>query len=157
MLIGMNDGSYTGYYRSLVETQNRGVLWNGQRPRELYDLWNNIGFIDDPNGAQFRKRLNDQVRFSAFGSADIGDHAVSVGVEYEQYAQRRYDLAPVGLWTRGRALANSHLVWVDTVAVGSYNVPGSTLPFVLSDRIGSGVHHFRPQLAHRAWFGPQRR
>ncbi|TXI82525.1 MAG: hypothetical protein E6Q44_01530 [Flavobacteriales bacterium] len=139
MLIGIDDPSYTGYYRNLVETQNRGVLWNGQRPRTLYDLWNNIGFIDDPDGAEFRKRLNDQVRFSAFGSADIGDHAVAVGVEYEQYAQRRYDLSPVGLWGRGRNLANSHLVWVDTVAVGTVYLPGSTLPFVLSDRIGSGV------------------
>lgn len=137
-LVGFDDPSYLGYYRNLVETQNRGALWNGQRPRVIYDMWNSIGFIDDPNGAEFRKRLNDQIRFSAFGSADIGDHAVSLGVEYEQYAQRRYDLAPVGLWTRARGLANSHLVWLDTVPVATVNLPGSTLPFVLSDRQGLG-------------------
>lgn len=133
-LIGGDDPSYVGYYRNLVETQNRGVLWNGQQPRSLYDLWNNFG---DVNGT-FSKRLNDQIRFSAFGSADIGDHAVSVGVEYEQFAQRRYDLAPVGMWTRARGLVNSHLVWLDTVPVGTINLPGSTLPFVLSDRQGLG-------------------
>lgn len=139
LLIGIPSGNYTGYYRNLVETQNRGALWNGQRPRVVYDLWNSIGFIDAPGDAEFRKRLNDQIRFSAFGSADIGDHAVSIGVEYEQYTQRRYDLAPVGLWTRARGLANSHLVWVDTVSVGTINLPGSTLPFSLSDRQGLGL------------------
>lgn len=134
---GVQDPSYIGYYRTRVEAQNRGALWNGQRPRTLYDLWNNMGFIDNPAGAEYSKRLNDQVRFSAFGSADVGNHAVAVGVEYEQYTQRRYDLAPVGLWSRARDLTNDHLVW-DTVAVGRYEIPGHTLPYVLSDRIGSG-------------------
>ncbi len=91
------------------ETTARGVIWNGARPRSLYDIWNNIGFIDDPGGAEYRKRQNDQIRLTAMGSADINQHAIMLGVEYEQLTQRRYDLAPVSLWTRARQLANFHI------------------------------------------------
>jgi hypothetical protein len=139
LLIGIPGDNYIGYYRNLVETQTRGALWNGQRPRVVYDMWNSPGFIDNPDGAEFSKRLNDQIRFSAYGSADIGDHAVSLGVEYEQLAQRRYELVPTGLWLRGRGLVNSHIRWVDTVSVGTVNLPGSTLPFSLSARAANLV------------------
>ena len=40
-------------------------------------------------------------------SADIGDHA-PVGVEFEQRMDRYFGVAPVGLWTLMRQLANSH-------------------------------------------------
>ncbi len=130
-----SDPNYVGFYQNFQETVQRGVLWNGMRPASLYDLWNNIGFIDDPNGAQFRRRQNDQVRFTAAGSADIGQHAISVGVEYEQLSQRRYDLAPVGLWTRARQLANFHIQeWQDTLPTSIVQVPGSPFPFYFYSR-----------------------
>ncbi len=131
---GPGDPNYVGYYRNFVETQNRGALWNGDRPRQIYNLWNSIGYIDDPNGAEYRKRANDQLRFTAYGSADIGAHAVSLGVEYEQLTQRRYDLAPIGLWTRARNLANFHLgEWQQDTPTGTVYLPG-TFPFVLYSR-----------------------
>jgi len=143
LLFGIPNPNYVGFRRNLVESQNRGVLWNGQRPRVIYNLWNSIGFIDAPNDAEFRKRLNDQVRFSAFGSADIGNHAVALGVEYEQLSQRRYNLAPVGLWTRGRGMVNTHLVWdydnPTQIIDGGYNgLPDATFPYALTRRISSG-------------------
>ncbi|MDX9750494.1 MAG: carboxypeptidase regulatory-like domain-containing protein, partial [Flavobacteriales bacterium] len=114
-LLGFGSAGYVGYYRNFEETTARGALWNGMSPPSLYNLWNNIGLLTDPNGALYRKRQNDQVRFTAMGSADLGNHAVQVGVEYEQLTQRRYDLAPVGLWTRARDLANFHIRhWQDT-------------------------------------------
>lgn len=129
---GLTD--YVGYYQNFEETRARGVIWNGDRPRGLYDMWNNIGFIDDPDGAEYRKRQNDQIRFTAIGSADISSHAISVGVEYEQLAQRRYDLAPVGLWTRARQLANSHIQeWQDTAVTNVVQVPGA-FPFYFYSR-----------------------
>ena len=134
------DPNYVGYYKDRIETQGNGVLWNGDRPQSLYNIWNNIGFIDVPNASEYQKRRNDQLRFSATGSADVGSHAVSLGVEYEQLTQRRYDLAPVGLWTRARLLTNSHLAEFDNgpdaTPIGQYYVPGNpTLPFFLYDRI----------------------
>ncbi|MCB0763917.1 MAG: hypothetical protein KDB84_04370, partial [Flavobacteriales bacterium] len=129
-----SDPNYVGFYQNFAETQSRGVIWNGLRPRGLYDIWNNIGFIDDPDGAEYRKRQNDQIRFTAFGSADINQHAVSVGVEYEQLTQRRYDLAPIGLWTRARALGNAHILeWQDTAVTNIVQIPNS-LPFYFYSR-----------------------
>ncbi|MBK7298685.1 MAG: hypothetical protein IPI91_19545 [Flavobacteriales bacterium] len=138
------DPNYVGYYNNFAETQGRGVIWNGLRPRDLYGLWNNIGFVDDPNGAEFRKRQSDQIRFTALGSADIGDHAVSVGVEYEQLTQRRYDLAPIGLWTRARALANFHTSEYETeTPTAIFQIPFSPLPFyVFSPLVGSDQRNF---------------
>jgi len=130
-----SDPSYVGFYENFQETTARGVLWNGVRPASLYDTWNNIGFIDDPFGAEYRKRQNDQIRFTAAGSADIGSHAIQVGVEYEQLTQRRYDLAPVGLWTRARQLANFHIQeWQDTAITNIVQLPGSSFPFYFYSR-----------------------
>ncbi|MFN3875136.1 MAG: hypothetical protein ACK4L7_04400, partial [Flavobacteriales bacterium] len=134
----VSGGGYLGYYQDIFETQRRGVLWNGQRPASLYDMWNNPGFIDDPNGSEFRKRLNEQVRFTAMGSADINQHAVQIGVEYEQLTQRRYDLAPVGLWTRARQLANFHLqnfVGDSLPPSAIVELPNSPFPFHYYQRL----------------------
>ena len=129
------DPNYIGFYQNFQELTARGALLNGDRPRSLYDLYNNIGFIDDPNGAEYRKRQNDQIRFTAMGSADIGQHAVQVGVEYEQLTQRRYDLAPIGLWTRARQLANFHIrEWQDTAVSNIVQLPGSPYPLYFYSR-----------------------
>ncbi|MCU0318611.1 MAG: carboxypeptidase-like regulatory domain-containing protein [Flavobacteriales bacterium] len=126
---------YIGYYENFDETQARGALWNGQRPRSLYDLYNNIGFIDNPDGAEFSRRQNDQIRFTAAGSADIGSHAVQVGFEYEQLTQRRYDLAPIGLWTRARQLANFHLrEFDDTTPLDTFEFNNGTFNLIQFDR-----------------------
>jgi hypothetical protein len=130
-------GDYIGYYENFDETQARGAIWNGQRPRSLYGLWNNPGFIDNPDGAEFSKRQNDQIRFTAAGSADIGSHAVQLGFEYEQLTQRRYDLVPVGLWTRARQLANFHIrEWDDSIPTGIGSLPGGgTFDLYFYDRL----------------------
>ncbi|MBK7383336.1 MAG: carboxypeptidase-like regulatory domain-containing protein [Flavobacteriales bacterium] len=149
---------YLGYYQDFTETQRRGVLWNGDRPAALYNMWNNMGFIDDPDGAEFRKRRNDQIRFTALGSADIGQHAVSVGVEYEQLTQRRYDLAPIGLWTRARGLTNFHLRnWTpDSLPPQSIiEIPGSNFPFHIYDRlVGNDQTFFDRNLRSRLGLNP---
>jgi outer membrane receptor protein involved in Fe transport len=125
---------YVGYYQNFEETRARGVIWNGDLPRSLYDMWNNVGHLDIPNEAEYRKRQNDQIRFTAMGSADISSHAISVGVEYEQLTQRRYDLAPIGLWTRARQLANAHInEWQDTLVTSIIQLPGS-FPFYMYSR-----------------------
>lgn len=129
------DPNYVGFFENFQETTSRGVLWNGVRPPNLYNIYNNIGFIDDPNGAEFRKRHNDQVRFTASGSADIGQHAVMIGVEYEQLTQRRYDLVPTALWTRARQLTNAHIQqWQDTAETNIIQLPGSSFPFYFYSR-----------------------
>ena len=105
----------------------------GQSPAGIYGAWNNVGLL---NG-QYQEFQSEQVRFSAVGSADVGEHAISVGVEYEQLTSRSYSLAPIGLWTRARQLANFHLAELDNEFLSSASVtsPLGTFPFYTYDRL----------------------
>jgi hypothetical protein len=94
-----------GPYESLLEVQNGNALLNGQIPSSTYGLYNYIG---TQSGSYYTSN-NTQFRVSAAGSADIGDHAIQMGFEYEQRKDAFFSLAPTGLWTLGRLLTNSHI------------------------------------------------
>lgn len=128
---------------------------NGERPKNVYGLWNNIGFIDDPNGGEFRRDRTEQFRVTAVGSADVSQHALSVGVEYEQLTSRGYSLSPVGLWTRARELANFHTRELNNLnadgeldlSLAQISYPFGTVPFYTFDRlVGNGQPYFDRQL-----------
>lgn len=85
------------------------ALRNGDNPTETYNLWNYIGTQSN----QYGKQSNGQFRVSGSGSADIGDHSVQLGFEYEQRKDAGYYVSPVGLWTLARQTANSHLEKID--------------------------------------------
>jgi hypothetical protein len=110
------------FYQDFNAVQQGGGLLNGQLPQSVYNLWNNAGVLSN----QYSKYQSDQVRVSATGAADIGKHAVSIGVEYEQLTQRSYNISPVGLWGRARALANFHIRELDysdsTIVAGDNGV-----------------------------------
>ncbi|HEY0976706.1 MAG TPA: TonB-dependent receptor [Flavobacteriales bacterium] len=98
-------GNTAPFYSTLGDIQLNNGLLNGELPSNVYGLFNNIGTL----GNSYNRFQSQQIRVAATGSADIGKHAVSLGVEYEQLTQRSYALAPVALWTRGRLLTNQHL------------------------------------------------
>jgi hypothetical protein len=91
-------------YENVTQLLDGGALLNGMRPTDVYGLWRNVGYAY--NGSN--RSDNSQFRITAVGSADIGDHAISVGFEFEQRTDRYFGVAPVGLWTLMRQLANSH-------------------------------------------------
>ena len=93
-----------GNYENTTQLLDGNALLNGMRPQNVYGLWDNIGY--GYNGSNQSDQT--QFRITAVGSADIGDHAISVGVEFEQRTDRYFGVAPVGLWTLMRQLANSH-------------------------------------------------
>ncbi len=106
------DYVYANYNGQIVngnDIQSSLGLLNGDRPSNVYSLWLNTGrqypsyFIDDKT--QFRV-------FTSF-SADIKEHAIQVGFEFEQRSERAYSLGAAGLWTRMRQLANNHLTQLD--------------------------------------------
>lgn len=98
-----------GYYEDFGQIRNGGGLLNGERPVDVYGLWRNIGY--QYNGSS--KNEQTQFRITAMGSADIGDHAVAIGFEYEQRVDRAFNVNPVGLWTQMRLLTNSHTQELD--------------------------------------------
>ncbi len=132
-----NLGGLGGIFtQNFVETTSRGVIWNGENPRNLYDMWQNSGHVNFANEAEYRQRRNDQIRMTAAGSADINQHAIQIGVEYEQLTQRRYDLNPVGLWTRARQFANFHIQeWQNPDSVPPTSILPGPIPFFFYDRL----------------------
>jgi hypothetical protein len=105
-------------------------LITGRPRRTCTGFGNNIGELDN----QYFKRQTDQARVAATGSADIGQHAVSVGIEYEQISDRRYNMAPVGLWTRARQLTTSHIEELDK-SDSTVTYFFGTLPFITYQRL----------------------
>ena len=94
-----------GNVTSLSQIQQAGALRNGDRPvnpTTVYSLWFN-------SGREYNEYLlqdQNQYRISAMGSADIKNHAIMLGLEYEQRSDRVYQILPVQLWTAMRQYAN---------------------------------------------------
>ncbi|MFT3884005.1 MAG: carboxypeptidase regulatory-like domain-containing protein [Flavobacteriales bacterium] len=111
------------FYRDNNSILQYNGLLNGMQPASVYGMWNNMGVLSNA----YQRSQAEQIRVSATGSADIGKHAVSLGLEYEQLTRRAYSLAPVGLWTIGRQLMNRHLRELDvdhpTVTPGVNGIP----------------------------------
>ena len=151
-----NLGGQGIFTQNFEETVARGVIWNGASPRSLYGMWNNIGQVDFAQEYEFRKRLNDQIRMTAAGSADIGQHAIQLGIEYEQLTQRRFDLSPSELWTRARLLTNFHIQeFQNPDSVPPTQILPGPIPFFFYDRlIGSDQRNFDRNLREALGLDP---
>jgi hypothetical protein len=88
-------------------------LRNGDMPQSIYSLWNNLGVQNNGYGVS----NNGQFRVSGMGSADIGDHALQIGFEFEQRKDAGYSVAPINLWQLARLSANSHIEKLDNQSV----------------------------------------
>lgn len=96
---------YFGTVERMDNVATANGIRNGDRPNGIYDL-----FL--PTGRQFNGYTitnNTQLRFATSFSADFKNHAIMVGVEYDQRNQSGYTVNPIGLWERMRLLVNSHL------------------------------------------------
>ena len=91
-------------YENLTQILDGGGLLNGNIPQDVYGVWRNLG--RSYNGSN--QSDNSQFRITFVTSADIGDHAISLGAEFEQRTDRYFGVSPVGLWGLMRQLANSH-------------------------------------------------
>jgi outer membrane receptor protein involved in Fe transport len=98
-----------GYWLNYNQVQLYGGLLNGQSPDAVYTMWGNIGA--QYNGYQVTD--NSQVGLSANLSADIGNHAIEFGLQYEQRTSRAYGYGPVGLWSIMRLYTNAHINELD--------------------------------------------
>lgn len=106
------DGQPVGNYENLFQIQQGNALRNGDSPQSVYNIWSNIG---SPFNGFFRGET-DQFRFTGSGSANIGDHSLSLGFEAEQRVDRGWgsgDAGPVGIWQTARQLMNFHITELD--------------------------------------------
>eukprot|EP01012_Entosiphon_sulcatum_P018902 TRINITY_DN23714_c0_g1_i1.p1 TRINITY_DN23714_c0_g1~~TRINITY_DN23714_c0_g1_i1.p1 ORF type:complete len:838 (-),score=88.87 TRINITY_DN23714_c0_g1_i1:293-2464(-) len=96
---------YFGTMPTINSVQNANGLVNGDRPNSIYSLYFPTGRQADGYGFT----NSTQLRFASSFSADFKNHAIMVGVEYDQRNQSGYTINPIGLWERMRLLVNSHL------------------------------------------------
>ena len=96
--------------------QANGGYLNGTIPGNIYGLWEMPGKpYDGPDTRYFGYSTYDvsQVRVTASGSADVKDHEITVGFEFEQRTDRNFQVQPTALWTKARQLMNSHITQLD--------------------------------------------
>lgn len=100
--------------------QSGGGLVNGdgleQRSRSVYGMWIYNNDVTGARGSRtdnYQEQVTNQIRVTAQGSADLKNHAIMVGFEYEQRIDRAYAISPRGLWTVARLRANSHVAELD--------------------------------------------
>ncbi len=122
------------YLRRFENIQTNGGLVNGDlafQPKNVYNIWNNHAL----EFGSYQLSNTSQFRMTAMGSADIKNHAISIGFEYEQRVDRGYSANPVGLWRIGNLRVNSHLANLDTDNP-TYDF-STTIPTVNYDRLNS--------------------
>jgi outer membrane receptor protein involved in Fe transport len=110
-----------GVIRTANDLGELGLL-NGQGPRNVYSLYYNYG---DQYGS-YGKQQAEQFSIRANGSADIKNHAIQFGFEYEKRTDRSWFVAPNSLWGLARQLTNFHILELDLAnpqfnALGTYD------------------------------------
>lgn len=101
------DGS--GNFGSLDYVAGFGGLRNGDQPQSIYSLWAATG---NQYGSYGYSNTN-QFRIASSFNADVKNHALTLGVEYDQRDARGYSVAAQALWGKARQLTNSHTTELD--------------------------------------------
>ena len=114
--------NYTSEYYNLSPTEpqtesqiEQGLGYvNGTRSNSLivYGLWHNTG--RKFNG--FYNMDNSQFRVSGNFSADIKNHAIKAGFEWEKRDDRYWAISPIGLWKLAKQLTNQQITQLDTTS-----------------------------------------
>lgn len=89
---------------------SNGGLRNGDNPNSVYNLFTNFG----TNQTFYRNQITNTFRIASSFNADVKDHAIQVGLEFDQRTVNFYFLNASALWTKMRQLANSHAEQLDT-------------------------------------------
>ncbi len=126
-----------GYWLNANQVQLYGGLLNGQTVPNVYTMWQGLGV--PYNG--YSVVDNSQIAISANASADIGNHAIEFGLQYEQRDNSFYGYSPVGLWTFMRQLANSHIIELDKSNPHLVMVDGVFQDTINYDRLYSFTDH----------------
>jgi len=107
----------TGEPNTLTDIQTGLGLLNGDRPKSPYNLWYNTG--RQYNG--YHNVDQSQLRFNGSFSADVKNHALQLGFEYEKRDDRSWQLHPITLWNEMRLNANKHLTQLNLADSSLYS------------------------------------
>ena len=95
--------------------QGKGLL-NGRNPERVYSLWSNVGTQTGfTSKAEYK-----QLAVKMHAAADVGDHEISFGFEYEQRKDSYWGMYADYSWDIMRLLANKHILELDSVPIYKY-------------------------------------
>ncbi|MCE3225940.1 MAG: TonB-dependent receptor [Bacteroidetes bacterium] len=105
----VNNAPSTDFVSMDYIAANNG-LRNGDQPQNIYNLYNNFG----TSTLFYRKDILEQFRIATSFNADIKNHALTFGLEFDRQNFSRYLVqnAPA-LWNRMRGLTDFHLKSLD--------------------------------------------
>ena len=113
----VNDGVIQNQTNNLQNIQQGGGLINGQNPNNVHGLWTNVGAMPSLGynnvNANYIKQLNSQFRLTANSTFNIKDHALIVGVEFEQRVDRGFGVNANQIWEQMRLLQNDAIRELD--------------------------------------------
>ena len=102
-------GQAEGHYRNRDDIILGGGLYNGDSPRSIYGLYQSPG----TNQTGYGKSNNDQYNIRFDASLDIKNHALKLGLQYEQRINRSVSYGATGLWDLMRNRTNFQLQQLD--------------------------------------------
>ncbi|MDD5695028.1 MAG: carboxypeptidase-like regulatory domain-containing protein [Bacteroidales bacterium] len=94
--------------RNSVILSEGGIL-NGRGPEDIYSLWANPGALQSGYG----KSDSEQIGIDLMASADIGNHAIQFGLQYQQRAYNGYNVDPTQFWSKMVQTTNWHIRELD--------------------------------------------
>ena len=104
--------SNIGNIENIFDLQGLGLL-NGQYPQMTYSLWSNIGGYSGFYEGWTSKSEATQFGVKLHAAADIGNHELSFGFEYEQRKDSYWGMSGAASWQLMRGLANKHITELD--------------------------------------------
>jgi hypothetical protein len=84
-------------------------LRNGDGVPNIYGLYTNFGTT--PGG--YSRQIQEQFRIATSFNTDVKNHALTVGLEFDQRINSFYAVTATQLWTRMRQIANVHTEQLD--------------------------------------------
>ncbi len=104
----MNNANPGLLYMDFIAANNG--LRNGDSPDNIYNLYNNFGAV----AGGYNKNTREQFRIASSFNTDIKNHALTVGMEFDQRTSGYYAIGASGLWQRMRQIANQHTSQLNT-------------------------------------------
>ncbi len=102
--------SFGQVFNNQDQIQNLGGMRNGDMPASVYSLYNRTGTVYNA----YNLYDNSQIGITVNGSADIGNHAIEFGIQYEQIKESYIGYSPTRLWELARRLTNGHIDQINT-------------------------------------------
>ena len=116
-----NSANYTEQYqelkglgsenpKTLSTIQSGGGRLNGTTTPDVYSLWRSPGY---QTAGRYSKTDNRQFQIKADFSADIKNHSIQLGFEYEQRNESFWQFLPTDIWSLMYNSANQHISQLD--------------------------------------------